>query len=360
MKPKYLKILIYIAGFFCMYTFIAVRIHPLFNVLLTEKLIPEYWENTKWGELYYFNYIKHFREKNLPPAAIKYRFTKKHPKLNQAEILTFGDSFFDYSRMETFPEQLGDSLHKKVYYARMDRPLSYLQEHKYHTHEPKPLIYETAERYIPTRFTIPHKTTFVKVNRGVFRKALANIRDFIFPKNQEKLYDVLLNRSFFTNAIYTNIATFKFDTWGYVPRTTPIYSLKYDEPWLFYYEETNDEETSFYYNFSQKEIDTYCDNIADLANKLYNNYNLEMVFLAIPSKYTIYHKLVNNDQYNNFLPRIYEGLAKRNVPYVDVYHDFVASKDILFYGTDTHWNPEGLKIALQNTIHVLDTLKIIN
>ena len=360
MKPKYLKLIIYISGFVCAYIFVAIRIHPMFNTILKEKVLPDYWENTQWGELYYFNYIKYFKEKDLPHCADKYRFTPKHPKLDEADVLTFGDSYFDFTRMTTFPEQLGDSLNRKVYYARMDRPLRYLEENKYKKDERKILIYESAERYIPTRFTVPHHLQPPVDHRNQIRRKIADVRDFIFPENTEQLYNVILTRSYFTNEIYSDIATVKFDAFKYIASTTPKYSLKYDIPWLFYYEQTNNEPTSFYYPFTDEEINTYCDNIADLARKLDEKYNLEMVFMPIPSKYTIYHKLINNDEYNNFLPRLCHGLEQRNIPCVDVYNDFMSSDQVLYYGTDTHWNQNGLKIALRNTLAVLDSLKIIN
>ena len=47
-----------------------------------------------------------------------------------------------------------------------------------------------------------------------------------------------------------------------------------------------------------------------------------MIFMPIPSKYTIYHKLMNNDEYNNFLPLLYEGLEKRGIPVVKLYEDY--------------------------------------
>ena len=50
-----------------------------------------------------------------------------------------------------------------------------------------------------------------------------------------------------------------------------------------------DEPGSFYYEYSQDEIDTYCDNISDMSKKLYERYKFKMIFMAIPSKYTIYH-----------------------------------------------------------------------
>lgn len=355
MNAKLLKILIYISGIVCLYAFIAIRVQPLFNAILKEKVIPEYWENTKYGELYYFNFIREFREKGLPHYRKKYRFTKKSPLLENADLLLFGDSYFDFSRMETLPEILSDTLGEKVYYARYDRPLKLLGEEKYENHKEKYMIYESAERYIPTRFTHT-QPEYVPDTRSSFRKEMAKIRDFIFVPNKELLYSTLLYRSYFTTGIYSFIATFKFNVFGYITKFTPKYYLGGKTPWLFYYEQVNEEPGSFYYKYSQDEIDTYCNHIADLSKKLYDRYKLKMIFMAIPSKYTIYHTLLNNDKYNDFIPRLYTGLKERGIPYVPLYRDFMEADTVLYYGTDTHWNKKGRDIAVDDVINILDSL----
>lgn len=355
MSERVLKIIIYTAGIVCLYAFVAVRHPVLFNAVLPEKIVPEYWENTRYGELYYFNFIKHFKQENLPPYSVKYRFTDRHPELEEADMLLFGDSFFDFTRMETFPEALGDSLNERTFFARMDRPLQYLAEHQYKTDREKILIFESAERYIPTRFTEPHKAELIKDTRSPVRKEFADIRDYIFQPNTEALYQTLLKRNYLTTELFSLSATLKFDLFGYISDFTPIYSLDQNVPWLFYYDQVNEDPGSFYYNYSQEEIDTYCDNIADLAKKLHQLYHLKMVFMGIPSKYTIYHRVVNDDPYNNFLPMLQDGLQKRGVPYIPLYEEYIQSKDTLYFGTDTHWNQEGMKIALEKTIRVINS-----
>jgi hypothetical protein len=181
------------------------------------------------------------------------------------------------------------------------------------------------------------------------------IIDKVFPSNSEELYTQLLKRSIFTTKIYEFIATLKFDLFGYVSPNTPVYNIA-DKPWLFYERETTDESGGFYHTYSQEEIKTYCNNIAYLKKELEEKYNLEMLFLPIPTKFTIYHNLVTDDEYNNFLPMLFAELNKRNIPYVDVYHDYVSSDKILYYGTDTHWNKKGVDIALQNTVIEIDTI----
>ena len=357
MQNKIAKWLVFMVGAGCLYIFLAIRIEPLFNVILKEKIVPEYWENTKYGELYYYNnFIKHFREKNLPPAIPKYRNTKKHPKLNEAEILTFGDSFFDFSRMVTFPERIADTLHKKVYYRRMledHRPVIYLKQDNYADTNPKILLYETSERFLAFRFLNRHDTIPPVDNRIKFRKTAAAVWNWVFIEERELKYNVLLQRNMLTAGLYSDIATLKFDAFNYITESTPIYSLKNDEPWLFYMDEVNDDNSSFYYKFTDEEIYQICDNIADVAGVVKRKYNLQFIFMPIPSKYAIYHTMVNNDEYSNFLPRLYEGLDKRGIPVVKLYDKFINSKEILYYGTDNHWNKKGLDIAVSEALEVM-------
>jgi hypothetical protein len=356
MKQKTLKAIIYLAGFFGLCIFVAIRVPSFFNLLVEDKVVPEYWENTKFGELYNFNRIAHFKE-DLPPSTIKYRFTDKHPDIHVADILTFGDSFFDYARIPTFPEKLGDTLNKQVFYARYDYPLNTLAEKDFKKGRAKILLYETAERYIPTRFSKPHENQYKPDTRGVTRKKLSALWHGIFIKDSEVRYSLLLTRSYVTYKFYSLIATLKFDAFGYIAETTPVYSLNQKIPWLFYYEEVNKDSTSFYYQHSDQDIENYCDNIADLRTKLKEQYNLDMLFFPVPCKYTIYHKLLNNDAYNNLLPRIYKGLEKRGVPVIKVYDDFIGSTELLYYGTDTHWNEKGIDIALSRTLECFTNYK---
>lgn len=358
MSEKALKIIIYISGVICLYAFLAIRIEPMFNAVLKEKVIPEYWENTRYGELYYFNFIKHFREKDLPPHDVKYRFSEKHPSLGEADMFLFGDSFLDFSRMKTFPERLGDTLGIRTYYARYDFPLEYFADSSFNNNKEKILIYESAERYIPIRFTDPHELFPYHDNRSGIRKTIADIRDMVFLENTEVLYSTLMMRSYFTTGIYSLISTLKFDVFNYITNKTPKYIVDEEQPWLFYFDQLNGEPSSFYYQHSEEEIDTYCNNIKDLADKLYDNYKLKMVFMAIPSKYTIYHDLLNDDKYNNFIPRLYAGLEERGIPVIPVYEDFIDADEVIYYGTDTHWNKKGLTIALENAVEVLDSLNI--
>jgi hypothetical protein len=340
---------------------VAVRHFPLLNFFMAEKYMEGYWENKRYGELYYFNMIDNFKEYNLPPYRIKYRFSKDMPSMHESDILIFGDSFFDFSRMPTFPERLGWELNKKVYYERYDVPLKSLAQKEYKNKEPKFLIFETSERYVHTRFANTHRYYEIWRDRSYFGQLYDKTLRIAFNPHSEKMYNYMLYQSYITKPVYSAIATFKFNTFGYIPRSTPMYTFHNGQPWLFLGEsvEKTNKETSFYHQFQPEDIDLYCDNIADLAGKLREHYNLHLIFIVLPTKYTVYHKLLNNHKYHNLIPSLYKELEERNIPVVKVFDEYMNSDELIFYPTDTHWTPTGLEIALKKTLEVIDSVKMV-
>ncbi len=177
----------------------------------------------------------------------------------------------------------------------------------------------------------------------------------VFPGNIEEMYRQLLKRSVFTTNLFALSSTFKFNQLGYISSQTPVYKTG-AEPWLFFDKQLDDEPGSYYYDYSMEEINRYCDNIAFLSRELKEKMNMKLVFLPLPNKYTLYHTVVNDDPYFEFLPLLYEGLRERNVSCVEVYEDFKNAGEVLYFGTDTHWNKKGVDIALSKLIETLDDL----
>jgi hypothetical protein len=351
MSERLLKYLIYIGGAICLYAFIAVRVEPMYNAVLVEKKIPEHFEFTKYGELYYFSQISHFKEE-LPKPIRKFRYSKKQSTLEDAQIITFGDSFFDFSRVKTVPERLADSLGKKVHAIYSFYPFNYFNRIDYKRSSKKVFIYETVERMIPIRFDQPQNSHVEMINWASPGNA-QKVLDWVFPTNVEERLATLLKGSYITKPAYSAISTFKFDEFGYISSKTPAYSLK-DKPWLFYYESVNDDVTSFYHHHSQNEIETYCDNIEKMSKDLKLKYNFDFIFCPIPNKYTLYFNRVDvNAEYNDFLPRIFNGLEKRGVDFVNIYDEFKKSDSVLYFGTDSHWNERGAQIAVEKIIEQL-------
>ncbi len=347
MNERLLKYLIYFAGGVFLYAFIAIRVMPLYNAVLIEKKKPGYFEFTKYGELYYFSQISHFKEE-LPMAVGKFRHSEKQSKLDDADIVAFGDSFFDFSRVKTVPERLADSLDARVHSIYAFYPFKYFNNINYNGTEKKVFIYETVERMIPVRFAQAQNSN--KEISGGGRGFVNKVLEWVFPANVEERLTTLLKGTYLTNQAYSLISTFKFDAFGYISVKTPVYSLE-KKPWLFYCESVNDENTGFYYQHSQKEIETYCDNIANMGKELKMKYNFDFVFCPIPNKYTLYFNEVDKGaKYDDFLPRIYKGLESRGVDYVNIYDEFIKADTVLYFGTDSHWNNKGAQIAVEKII----------
>jgi hypothetical protein len=357
MKEKNLRLIIYLLGAFCLFAFLAVRIFPLMNFSLSEKMDVETHDFTKYGDLYYYNCIADFKQ-DFPVPVRKYRLSEKNPALSDADILTFGDSFFDVSFQKTLPERLSDTLNAKVYsYMTQDptqaNPFCILNSNDYpKSSQSKYVIYETVERNVHVKFEKPYEVDCVP--HTIKKTPVNQVRDFVFKHNTEKLYATLLKRGYFVNGIYEFFASLRFNLFGYISPLTAKYSVE-KGPWLFYEKEFGNEAGGFAYQYTDDEIKLYADNILALSRNMKEAYNLDLIFMPIPNKYTIYHEIVDNHEYNNFLPRLYNELDKRHVMYVNLYHEFKSSPDILYYGTDTHWNKRGVDKALRLTLEKIGT-----
>jgi hypothetical protein len=361
MKDKILKYSIYILGGVCLYIYFAVRFHTLYNVMVAEKLVPHYWDKIKYGEQYYFSFISHFREKNLPGATTKHQYSDKQPSINEAEIFAFGDSFFDIARPAQYPTNLAEKLHKKVYFGYVDFPLQHLNKNNYTDTTSKIMIMGYVERFIPMKFSTFRDTSYTRVNeRSKAYRIAKNIKDMIFYREDEEFYDALLKRSYITTEIYSAIATLKFDMFDYISKFTPVYYLGDTIPWLFHDNSVNDQNSSFYYQHSNDEVRAVANTLDSLSKELKRMYNITLVFMPIPSKYTICHRKLNNHRYNNFIPRLQKKLAKRNVHYIDLYSDFITSKELLYFGTDGHWNEKGMRLTVDKTVKYLRNENLIN
>ncbi len=350
MSEKLLKNLIFIWGAVCLVAFISVRYEALFNGVLKEDVVEGYWDKTKYGELYYFSMIKHFREEGLPPSQRKFEHSEKAASVADCDILVFGDSFFEFSRHIQFPEMLADDFSKKVHYVKSDFPLKYLAENGYTDTTPKLVLFERVERYIPTAFEeLQENSEIVGPSTEANFSPLKRIKNKIFYEKSEGLYDVMLKRSYLSSRLYSFLVTLKFDLYGSITEKTPKYLKDGSNSWLFYHDQVNETTTSFYYTFTDEEIERICDHMADLSARLSETYNMELLYLPLPAKYTLYHQVINEDTYNEFLPKLYEGLEERGVKFVEVYDAFKNSDTLLYYRTDSHWNQNGIDIAYKET-----------
>jgi len=77
--------------------------------------------------------------------------------------------------------------------------------------------------------------------------------------------------------------------------------------------------------------------------------DIRFIFLPIPNKENIYHKRLNTAR-PVFLEKLIDELQEMGVEVIDTqkaYEDITQVKDVhLYYRDDTHWNAEGVKVAV--------------
>ena len=74
------------------------------------------------------------------------------------------------------------------------------------------------------------------------------------------------------------------------------------------------------------------------------------MYIILPEKYVMYNIKHTDKNYHQFIPRMHAQFDKLGIKYIDLYSDFAKSDQLLYYKTDTHWNKNGVDIAIANTL----------
>ena len=117
---------------------------------------------------------------------------------------------------------------------------------------------------------------------------------------------------------------------------------------LFYYQNVESGEGLFYkgvpYQHSDAEIENLADRFAARDAAIVEK-NARVLFVGIPNKYLLYGDA--ESAYDQFLPRLQQALTERGVAHVDLYQRYRNEEEIVYWGSDTHWNARGVEIAVE-------------
>ena len=268
-------------------------------------------------------------------------------------LLLMGDSFMACNlASDVLANQLADSTGIGVFEIPelaasnfQMNPLPYFQQAGLPKGERRILILETVERNV-LDFALCYQT-FSAAER--FR-TLKDLRRKIFF-NDDVDYFFRENRFFFP--VYKGILNARFHIWGEINAQIGRHAL--DPPMLFFADAVN-------FNLRPKsaaELDAMAEMIAWLSQELDAQFNIELVYLIMPNKYSIYGKDIDPDYvYDGFIPAVQERLAARGIPYIDAYGAYQAyrSKDdgqLLYYHSDTHFTPFGKQVVLNEILRYL-------
>lgn len=294
------------------------------------------------GDLYRLCEVDHFRE------SIEVRPPSPSTPLEQAEILTLGDSFFNSSlQSDLFAGELaaksGFAVHNladRDFFEPFSYPLAYLKEIGYQPDRRRILILESVERSSLERTRTFDSSGGNSVNR-------LNAVAFKLFKNNDVEY--FFKNNLVTHPALTWVKNIRFDWFGSIDKAIGAYSVNPDM--LFYQRDLD------FAALAKPEpvLDRAAERVADLARTLRNRYNLELLFVVVPDKYSVYRDYLDQKKpYDRYIPRLVKRLRNRGVPAVDLYSAYLRFRRNdprpLYFAGDSHYTAAGKVVLVEECI----------
>jgi hypothetical protein len=322
---------------------------------LLEKLTPGFHDE---GEIYHGDMFLECRIKRFKiplPEAFQGKIKSQPGLTSDVPLLVIGDSFFYRRRgYDSFPYQLSKNLNVPVYYNpdHYEAPFQVIRDAGL---ERRVLLMECAERLVRDRFlpapqlNPPPPDSELQGLQRVFHDFKAR-----WLTRAESNYRFFLRYSLLTSPIVESWNSFLFEQFGIISDRTPVYQL--DPPHLFLFAEAERGRTSSsLYPISDQEVDAISKHLSDIERELRVRYNVHLVFMPVPNKFTIMGPPLARREYNQLLPRLYSRLEKLGVPTVNLLEPFLASEKTLYFQSDSHWNADGVNLAMERVLPILES-----
>lgn len=299
------------------------------------------------GDLYRLSEVDRFREE------IPVKPQRPTATLDEADILTLGDSFFN-SNLESdlFASELAARIGRKVhnlqsatFFEPQSYPLSFLESIGYRGDKRRIMILESVERSVLDRGETYNMSSGSSGNA-------VNALAFKLLKNNDVEY-------FFKNNVIVHpfakwLKNVRFDYFRIIDKAVGAYS---ENPDMLFYQRDID-----FGNLKKTDsmLDATADSIAQLSRKLKERYNIDMIYVVIPNKYSVYHGLVRNGySYDGFIPKLSQKLTARGVKNIDGYSLYSRynrpEMPLLYYSTDTHYTPLGKSLLISECARMMHT-----
>lgn len=266
------------------------------------------------------------------------------PPLEQADVITLGDSFFNSNlASDLFANELArkggfkvHNLHTAEFFEPQSYPISYLQSIGYRGDRKRILILESVERSILDR-----ANTYNTLGASTSNELDA----FAFKVLKNSDVEYFFKHNFIVEPGGTWLKNFRFKYLKIVDKSIGAYSL--DPDMLFY---QRDMEFSRLKK-TEAMLDAIADSIAKLSDTLNKRYDIELVYVGIPNKYSVYCGILPEaEPYDRFLPRLSRKLSERGVKNLDVYALYSRYNKTgmppLYYSSDTHYTAYGKSLLV--------------
>lgn len=278
-------------------------------------------------------------------------------------VFVMGDSFMPFrDGHEAYARALAARLGRPVYFEGWDVPSPTCVFSRLHApvdrRVRRVVVLESVERIVVERLAAPAPCPpwMPEEHRATRSPAAFAARLFALAfEDREQRFRGFLYYNALTLPLVEAFCAARFELFGIIGDQTPVYSL--NPPFLFLRSETDpDLPSSYYARHDDALIERLADVVARMRDELQARANADLVFMPVPSKYTIYHRLLNDDPYDRFLPRLCDAVERRGVATVRLYERFAAEPRLTYYPTDAHWTPLGIEIALGATMDALTRL----
>jgi hypothetical protein len=302
------------------------------------RALTPFEHDTSHGDLYRQCPIQDFA---LPfPASDR---TWQSPPVAEADALLIGDSFSNVAYGHPpLPALLSTRMGRPVAYASNALPNPLRMELPPETRTRRIVILEGVERQL-IEFLGPGGRSSRGAQSGLLKAAL-DFRLWAFLENDAHI-TYLLTRNRLTRPIAEMIATARYRLLGEGCPGARVFSV--EPPMLFLDEETGHSQRGYFYNHTPEVIEDLAANITDIAAGVKER-GLEFVFVPVPNKVSIYHDLITDIEYDQFVPKLVAELQSRGVCVVDLVPAFTEMRRSgvqVYHPTDTHWTRIGAERA---------------
>jgi hypothetical protein len=294
------------------------------------------------GDLYRLCEVDRFRE------TIRV-FTPAPPTpMERAEIITLGDSFFNSSlESDLFSNELAAKSGYAVrnmaagdFFEPFSYPLAFLKNSGYRPDRRRILILESVERSSLERtasFGSDAGTPSNRISALAFRMLKNNDVEYFFKHNQV------------THPALKWLKNLRFNSLGIIDQAIGTYSVNPDM--LFYQRDIDAAAVPK----SDAVLDEAADRVAELAANLRRRYNLDLLFVIIPDKFSVYQDLLGKGScYDRYIPRMVDRLRRRGVHTVDLYSAYMNNRRInpepLYFVSDSHYTKRGKAILVDECL----------
>ncbi|EKD94503.1 MAG: hypothetical protein ACD_26C00034G0038 [uncultured bacterium] len=290
----------------------------------------------------------------------RYGYRKKASQKEIYKIVVIGDSAIAGSALtqsDMFTEKLGEELNVEVYAFAPSNFNKFLEDDRFVKNPPELIIFESVEKLVLHIPAIIPKDQKINKNSNLTKYLhLFKLSDRFISKIA--VYKDRFEKEARINYLYARLAeipqkvvsgnmTFKSVSIKQ-ELDIPVGTLK-----MAFYSEPEE----YFKNWKQVHIDQVSDILKGYQGEL-SKRETKFVFMPIPNKENIYWELVSGGKENDNLRRLINNAKSGGIVTIDLltpYQKIHSSdqKRLIYHLDDSHWNSDGVDVAVSETIKIL-------